>query len=410
MKKKKIKFYAIITVENILKQKNIKVAFIGGSQNGKTTTINVLINNVSDNGKGLARLTLFNHKHEIINGKTSSIASKLLGYKNGICINNICISNNDIIRNSDKIINLIDYPGSLKYSKTIFSKILTMYPDTFIITINPFKTNFDILKFYLNYCKINNIYFLVLFTHSDIKKYSKKILNIINFFKNNKINLINYNNLNIKIDIKIHYYICISNITKDNYSYFKDYINKVSNINFNFDKSLNKENKEIQIIQKYSKYELGTTFSAYILNGQFNKNDILYIRNKNVWNKIELKSLHMNQNEYTTIEKNNIIGIMFDVLEKNIRLEKPTLIVDNTESYNTINKINFKVIFKSYKNLNLKKDIQIIIYIRNYIIISKLLKFNKDDLIVELNNNIIVNKEDTIIFKINKIYGLGKIN
>tara|TARA_B110000208_G_scaffold182851_1_gene234989 strand:- start:452 stop:1951 length:1500 start_codon:yes stop_codon:yes gene_type:complete len=404
------KFYAIIIIENNLKQKNIKIAFLGGTQCGKTTTINILMNGIKDDGKGLARLSLFNHKHEVLNGKTSSIATQILGYKNNICINSSCISNNDIIRNSDKIVNLIDYPGSLKYSKTIFSKLLSMYPETIIITINPFKTNFDILKFYLKYCKINNIYFLVLFTNNDKKKFLKKIINIINFFKNNKIKLNNYEKLNKKIDIQSYYYLSISNINKHNYLILYEYINKVSNIEFNFDKSLNKNNNEIQIIQKYSNYELGTIFSGYSLNGKFNKNDIAFIRNNNEWNKIQIKSLHMNQNEYTAIEKNNILGIMFDILDNNIILDKPTLIVDKVDTYTYINKINFKIVFKSYKKLNLKKGIEIIIFIRNNIMISKLLDFNDDDLIVELSKNIIINKEDTLIFKINKIYGLGSIN
>ena len=118
----------------------------------------------------------------------------------------------------------------------------------------------------------------------------------------------------------------------------------------------------------------------------------------------------MNQNEYTAIEKNNILGIMFDILDNNIILDKPTLIVDKVDTYTYINKINFKIVFKSYKKLNLKKGIEIIIFIRNNIMISKLLDFNDDDLIVELSKNIIINKEDTLIFKINKIYGLGSIN
>jgi GTPase len=47
---------------------------LGGEGAGKSTLIGVLISGKKDNGKGLARTKVFRHKHEILDGRTSSIS------------------------------------------------------------------------------------------------------------------------------------------------------------------------------------------------------------------------------------------------------------------------------------------------------------------------------------------------
>ena len=53
---------------------DIKITMLGGEGAGKSTLIGVLISGKRDDGKGLARTNVFRHKHEILDGKTSSIS------------------------------------------------------------------------------------------------------------------------------------------------------------------------------------------------------------------------------------------------------------------------------------------------------------------------------------------------
>lgn len=52
----------------------IKIAVAGDFDSGKSTLIGVLSTGKVDNGKGLARMHVFQHNHEICSGRTSSIS------------------------------------------------------------------------------------------------------------------------------------------------------------------------------------------------------------------------------------------------------------------------------------------------------------------------------------------------
>ena len=47
---------------------------LGSEGAGKSTLIGVLISGKKDNGKGQARTNVFRHKHEILDGRTSSVS------------------------------------------------------------------------------------------------------------------------------------------------------------------------------------------------------------------------------------------------------------------------------------------------------------------------------------------------
>ncbi|PWV00253.1 putative GTP-binding elongation factor Tu family [Trypanosoma cruzi] len=55
-----------------------KVAFCGTAGSGKSTLIGVLLTGYLDDGMGSARQLLFNHKHEVSTGKTTSIVARAI--------------------------------------------------------------------------------------------------------------------------------------------------------------------------------------------------------------------------------------------------------------------------------------------------------------------------------------------
>lgn len=68
----------MITKEEKIKNKiEVKIGLIGEEQSGKSTLVGVLVNDVYDNGGGLASKNVFRHKHEVICGKTSSFTHQV---------------------------------------------------------------------------------------------------------------------------------------------------------------------------------------------------------------------------------------------------------------------------------------------------------------------------------------------
>jgi GTPase len=59
---------------------DIKITMLGSEGAGKSTLVGVLISGKNDNGNGSARTNVFRHKHEILDGRTSSISQHILGF------------------------------------------------------------------------------------------------------------------------------------------------------------------------------------------------------------------------------------------------------------------------------------------------------------------------------------------
>ena len=53
---------------------------MGNVDAGKSTLLGVLTHGELDNGRGLARMKLFRHKHEMESGRTSSVGNDILGF------------------------------------------------------------------------------------------------------------------------------------------------------------------------------------------------------------------------------------------------------------------------------------------------------------------------------------------
>ncbi|CAM9923936.1 unnamed protein product, partial [Choristocarpus tenellus] len=53
-----------------------RIGVLGHVGAGKSTLVGVLTRGMSDNGRGLARMQVFRHNHEVFNGQTSSISQQ----------------------------------------------------------------------------------------------------------------------------------------------------------------------------------------------------------------------------------------------------------------------------------------------------------------------------------------------
>jgi GTPase len=122
--------------------KEIRVAVIGNVDSGKSTLVGVLTKCVLDDGRGAARQLVFNFDHEKQNGRTSSIAHEIMGFKTeGLQVEPTKIHDkknsswNKILKDSQKIISIIDLCGHEKYLKTTIFGLTGLVPDYAMIII-----------------------------------------------------------------------------------------------------------------------------------------------------------------------------------------------------------------------------------------------------------------------------------
>ncbi|CAM9693756.1 unnamed protein product [Scytosiphon promiscuus] len=59
-------------------RRGLRLGVLGHAGAGKSTLVSVLTRGTSDNGRGLARMQVFRHNHEVFNGQTSSISQQAL--------------------------------------------------------------------------------------------------------------------------------------------------------------------------------------------------------------------------------------------------------------------------------------------------------------------------------------------
>jgi len=115
---------------------DLRVAVLGNADVGKSTLIGVLTQGQLDNGRGLARLNMFRHLHEVQTGRTSSVSHEILGFdSSGEVIDyGKSTTAEEICENSSKLITFIDLAGHQKYLRTTI-RGLTSYAPHYVMLI-----------------------------------------------------------------------------------------------------------------------------------------------------------------------------------------------------------------------------------------------------------------------------------
>lgn len=100
----------------------VRVAVVGNVDSGKSTLLGVLSKGILDNGRGLARLNVFRHKHEVETGRTSDISKEILGFNDAAQPVNYSPVKTptwpEICEHSSKVVMFMDLAGHEKYLKT----------------------------------------------------------------------------------------------------------------------------------------------------------------------------------------------------------------------------------------------------------------------------------------------------
>jgi len=127
--------------------RNVTVATVGNVDSGKSTLVGVLTKDTLDDGRGAARAKVFNFSHEAGNGRTSSVAQEIMGFKetgqqvtfDRLSTTTAAARNatwQQIMQQSRQLVTFIDLCGHEKYLKTTIFGLVGLCPDYAMIIVN----------------------------------------------------------------------------------------------------------------------------------------------------------------------------------------------------------------------------------------------------------------------------------
>ena len=178
-----------IVVRKDFKERNVpeaNVLIMGPSDTGKSSLMGRLTYGQNDDGNGFSRKLVLRHVHEKTTGNTSCPKYDTIGFAGSNIMNysvGMDFNMENIYNSSDRLINLIDVPGDMKFIKTILYSVSSIRPDHIIVCI-PFKTNNEELMdiddvidmyeneyvFIISLCVVYNIKPIFVLTKCDLVK------------------------------------------------------------------------------------------------------------------------------------------------------------------------------------------------------------------------------------------------
>lgn len=129
-------------IEKKLEDYSVRVTVVGNVDSGKSTLVGVLTKGMYDDGRGSARLRVFNYPHEVTNGRTSSVAQEIMGFdaKGQQIFPDRFVQNKnkywqEVVSKSTKVQSLVDLCGHEKYLKTTMFGMVGLYPDYSMVIV-----------------------------------------------------------------------------------------------------------------------------------------------------------------------------------------------------------------------------------------------------------------------------------
>jgi GTPase len=296
--------------ENDKNYLDIKIGVAGNVDSGKSTTIGTLTKGILDDGRGKARVHVFNYKHEIVTGRTSSIGHQIMGYDNNGNIINSNKNNSwaDIASQAVKLISFYDLAGHEKYLRTTIYGLTSIYPDYCLIMIGANMGINHMTREHIGLCINLKIPFIILVTKIDIvpeNVLAETMMKISNMCKN-RVRKIPYiiknidDIINVVKNIKsdsIVPIMQISNVTNYNLDLVKTFFNLLP-IRNDYIQHINKP-VELLVDNTYSVLGHSTILSGMLRSGTIKTNDTLLIGpfSDLTYRQVKVRSIHLNYKE-----------------------------------------------------------------------------------------------------------------
>ncbi len=300
-------YEVLVREKNTTEYIDVKVAVAGSVDSGKTSFLGVLTSGKKDNGRGSARLSVFNYPHEIETGRTSSVGHQIVGYDNsGTNVsyhNDRMLSWPEIVKNSSKIISFYDLAGHEKYLKTTIFGLSASCPDLCIIMVAANRGILRMTREHIFLCVTLGIPFCIVVTKIDMVQNNDKILNetmasINKILKNPGVRKVP---LKIKseddvIRSAIHLHtntivpiFSVSNTTLEGMEFMNKFLHLAPKKQF--EKTVN--DVEMHIDLAWTVPSVGTVLGGHIKSGHIKVGDKLWFGpNNNKYTQVTVKSIH----------------------------------------------------------------------------------------------------------------------
>jgi GTPase len=310
--KTKKKVYEILVRENNeQKYIDIKVAVAGNVDSGKSSLLGVLTSGQNDDGRGKARLSIFNFKHEVSTGRTSSIAHHILGFDDKGQVMNYSGTNihkkgwPEIVKDSSKIISFFDLCGHEKYLRTTILGLTSSFPDLCLILVGANMGLSRMTQEHIFLCVTLKIPFAIVLTKIDICANRQNILketinNINRLMKMPGLRRIPYKitNMddviicakNVKTESVVPIF-HVSNVTGMGINFLKQFLNLLGKSPSNIKDDTN--DVEMHLDTTFTVPGVGTVVGGQLISGIIKVNDKLMLGpNEGKFVEVQVRSIH----------------------------------------------------------------------------------------------------------------------
>ncbi|GMH85514.1 hypothetical protein TrVE_jg5328 [Triparma verrucosa] len=151
---------------------SLRILVMGNVDAGKSTLVGALTTNSLDDGRGSCRLKIMKHRHEITTGRTSTVSNHTMGYTGDGAVKVSAhrvrtLTDEELVRGSEKLINFTDLCGHEKYLKTTVYGMSSGMGDHSLIVVNARQPPTHMTHQHLNLASSNNIPSIIVLTKID---------------------------------------------------------------------------------------------------------------------------------------------------------------------------------------------------------------------------------------------------
>ena len=356
----------LIREVNTKKYVDLKVALAGSVDSSKSTTLGCLMSGQLDNGRGSARLHVFNFEHEVRTGRTSSVAHHIIGFdeKGKIVHTGSDLGKKswpEIIHDSSKVVTFFDLCGHERYLKTTIMGLTSMFPDMCIITVGSNMGVTKISREHLFLCMTLRIPFIVLVTKIDICKNRQNILKetvtelkelLKGFFRRIPYRIqcdddimVTIKNFHQRSVVPIIY---TSNVTGEGLPFVRKFLNLVGRSPKHLNKNDTKD-VEYHVETTFSVPGVGTVVGGQLVTGTINVGDKLLLGpNNNKYEQVQIRSIHVKRVPMQTAESGCYVCLALRKMDRKAIRRGNAILSQNSEQLNIMDFVADVTVMKTH--------------------------------------------------------------
>jgi GTPase len=372
----------------------LRIAVAGNVDAGKSTTIGVLTQGMNDDGKGGARKHVFNHQHEIISGRTTSVSQEIMGFdENGDVVNEKLRKLKpptwpEIVRASHKICSFYDMAGHEKYFNVTIRGMSGVFPDYCMIMIGSNMGITQMTREHMIICLMRQIPMIVIFTKIDmapehvLKKNMTELTKLITgagvnktpYNVKSKRDVINCcHNISSGVIVPI---IKLSNVTGENMDLLKIMLNCLPS-RTNYHNHLNKPSK-YTIQETFLVSGIGTVVNGFLQAGVVSVKNTMWLGpySDGRFKKVTIKSIHDKRTDVTNAFAGQSVCFALRGIERT-EIKKGMVLIDgNQQEPNCVTEFDAEIEIFGKHSTSIRVGYEPVIHIENVSQSAKLMKID----------------------------------